>query len=225
MHIIILCFAAILAILNRKGDVMKVLGICGSPRQEGTDFAVNYALDILKEKGCEVKYYHARGKKINFCIHCDYCVRKKEGCVHKDDLLQFYEDLIWADGVIMGTPCYQGNLSGQLKTMMDRCRAILAKDPQILRGKVGMGLAVGGDRSGGQEPALRSIHDFYIINEMIPVGGGSWGANLGACLWSQDKGKDGINEDTEGLRTLKKTVKRFYDVMSKLKEDPSKKVI
>jgi multimeric flavodoxin WrbA len=100
---------------------------------------------------------------------------------------------------------------------MDRCRAILAKNPKVLSGKVGMGIAVGGDRNGGQEIGLRTIHDFYIINEMIPVGGGSFGANLGATFWSKDKGKEGIMEDEEGLRVLRKTLNKFYHILSKNK--------
>jgi multimeric flavodoxin WrbA len=196
---------------------MKVFGICGSPRAGGTDYAVNHALDLLKEIGCETRYFSARGKDIKFCIHCDYCIKNKQGCVHKDALDEFYEGMLWADGVIIGTPCYQGTLSGQTKAMMDRCRAILAKDPLILKGKIGMGLAVGGDRNGGQEIAINTIHNFYIINEMIPSGGGSFGANLGATLWSKDKGKDGVAADEEGLRTLRKTVKRFYGLMESRK--------
>jgi multimeric flavodoxin WrbA len=194
---------------------MKVFGICGSPRVGGTDYAVNYALKLLEEKGCETRYFSARGKDIRFCIHCDFCVREQKGCVHKDALAEFYEGLIWADGVVIGTPCYQGMLSGQTKVLMDRCRAILAKDPAILKGKVGMGLAVGGDRAGGQEIALQQIHEFYLINEMLPTGGSSFGANLGGALWSQDKGKEGVAADEYGLKTVRKTAKRFYDLMEK----------
>jgi len=194
---------------------MRVFGISGSPRLEGTHYAVNYALDYLKEKGCETRYFSARGKDIKFCIHCDYCVREKKGCIQKDGLQEFYEGMLWADGVIMGTPCYQGTLSGQLKTMMDRCRAILAKDMFMLKGKVGMGLAVGGDRNGGQEIAITLINNFFIITEMIPVGGGSYGANLGASLWSHDKGGEGVAADEEGLRTLRKTLKRFYGMLAR----------
>ena len=194
---------------------MKVFGISGSPRLGGTDYAVNYGLNYLKEKGCETRYFSARGKDIRFCIHCDYCIKNKQGCVHKDALLEFYEGMLWADGIIMGTPCYQGTLSGQLKAMMDRCRAILAKDPLILKGKVGMGLAVGGDRSGGQELALTTINNFYIINEMVPAGGGSFGANLGASLWSHDRGSEGVAADEDGLRTLRKTLKRFYEITAR----------
>lgn len=194
---------------------MKVFGISGSPRKGGTDYAVNYGLGYLKEKGCETRYFSARAKDIGFCMHCDYCIREQKGCIQKDALLECYEGLLWADGIILGTPCYQGTLSGQLKTMMDRCRAILAKDPLILKGKVGMGIAVGGDRSGGQELALTTINNFYIVNEMIPMGGGSFGANFGASLWSHDKGSEGVAADEDGLRTLRKTLKRFYEMMAR----------
>lgn len=196
---------------------MKVFGISGSPRQGGTDYAVNYGLNYLKEKGCETRYFSARGKDIRFCIHCDYCIRERKGCIQKDALQEFYDDMIWADGIIFGTPCYQGTLSGQTKCLMDRCRAMLAKDPLILKGKAGMGLAVGGDRSGGQELALTTINNFYILNEMIPCGGGSFGANLGASLWSHDKGAGGVAADEDGLRTLRKTLKRFYGIMESRK--------
>ncbi len=196
---------------------MKVFGISGSPRQGGTDYAVNYGLDYLKEKGCETRYFSVRGKDVRFCIHCDYCINKKQGCIQKDALAEFYEGMLWADGIIIGTPCYQGTLSGQTKALMDRCRAILAKDPLILKGKAGMGLAVGGDRNGGHEIALTMINNFYIINEMLPCGGGSFGANLGASLWSHDKGSEGVAADEDGLRTLRKTLKRFYGMMESRK--------
>jgi multimeric flavodoxin WrbA len=60
---------------------MKIFGISGSPRLQGTHFAVNYALEYLKEKGAEVRYFSVSRKTINFCIHCDYCVKKKEGYI------------------------------------------------------------------------------------------------------------------------------------------------
>ncbi len=47
---------------SSSGVLMKVFGICGSPRAGGTDYAVNYALDILKEKGCETRYFSCPGQ-------------------------------------------------------------------------------------------------------------------------------------------------------------------
>jgi multimeric flavodoxin WrbA len=198
--------------------MINIFGISGSPRQGATEYIVQESLKYLDEKyGVETRYFSARGKKLNFCIHCDYCVKNRMGCIHKDDMLEFYDGLEWAEGIIFGTPVYQGNLSAQTKTMMDRCRAIVAKDPDILRNKVGAALAVGGDRVGGQEIAIQSIHHFYIISEMIPVGGGSFGANLGGTFWSQDRLAEGAAEDEEGHKSMRKTMNRMMKVMALIK--------
>ena len=202
---------------------IRILGISGSPRNMATDFLVQEALRIAKEKyGAETDYFSSKGKKLNFCIHCDFCIRKKEGCIHKDDIAaELYDKMIWADAWIIGTPVYQGTVSAQTKTIMDRCRAVVAKDPKVFLNKVGMGIADGGDRIGGQEHAIQTIHNFYIINEMIPVGGGSFGANLGGTFWSKDKGAEGVSEDSEGMRSLRRTLKRLIQTAQLVKRAAS----
>jgi len=189
-----------------------LLGICGSPRKQGTEFAVQYALNYAAEKyKFETDFWTVRNKEIKFCIHCDYCIREKQGCIHKDDLQELYPKLEYAKFLLFGTPIFQGNLSGQLKTVMDRCRALVAKNPNIFKNKIGMALAVGGDRTGGQEIAIRSILDFFQQNHIITVSGGAFGANLGASLWTKDRGKVGIENDEEGLRTIRKVIKRLAE--------------
>ncbi|NYT18816.1 MAG: flavodoxin family protein, partial [Methanosarcinales archaeon] len=141
----------------------------------------------------------------------------KQGCIHKDDMLELYDKMQWADAWIIGTPVYQGTLSGQTKVMMDRCRAVVARDPKVFLNKVGAGMADGGDRVGGQEPALQTIHNFYIINEMLPVSGGSFGSNLGGTFWSQDKGAEGVEADDEGLRSMRKTVRKLIQTAQMVK--------
>lgn len=198
---------------------IKIIGISGSPRIASTDYAVKAALRYAREKyHVETDYFSVNKKIINFCIHCDFCVRKKQGCVHDDDLTDLYPLLEQADAWILGSPVYQGAISGQLKTVLDRLRAPVARKKSVFAGKVGAALAVGGDRIGGQETVLKTIIDFYIINEMIPVGGGSFGANLGMALWSKDKKAKGAEADEEGIKTIHKTVDRLIKVASKLKE-------
>jgi multimeric flavodoxin WrbA len=136
-------------------------------------------------------------------------VRKKQGCVFKDDMEEVYTLMEWANAFLIGTPVYQGTVSGQTKVVLDRCRAVVAKNPQFFKNKVGAGLAVGGDRMGGQEIALQTILNFYVISEMIPVGGGSFGANLGGTFWSKDKKVEGVKNDEEGLKTMYKTMDRL----------------
>lgn len=201
------------------GKKIKLFGISGSPKKGATDYVVQEALRYAQEKfDVETEYFPAMGKKLNFCIHCDYCIREKKGCIHNDDMQEVYEKLKWADALIIGTPVYQGNVSGQVKVIMDRCRAIAAQDKHFIENKPGAALAVGGDRIGGQEPSLRTILDFYVINEAIPVGGGSFGANLGATFWSKDKGAEGVKEDDEGLRSMRKTVDRLIKLALRIKK-------
>jgi multimeric flavodoxin WrbA len=125
---------------------------------------------------------------------------------------ELYELLAHAKGIIFATPVYNGGVSAQLKTVMDRTRSLVAADKNFFRGKVGMGITVGGDRAGGQELAQWQIHTFSLIAGIIPVGGGPFGANLGANFWSKDT-LDGVKLDEEGFRGLKKTVKRFAEYL------------
>ena len=190
---------------------MIILGVCGSPRNQATEHVLEEALRMLKEKGFETRLWTVRGKQLDYCTHCDYCLTNK-ACVIQDDMQELYVQLNQAKGIIIATPVYNGGVSAQIKTVMDRCRAAAAADKNFFRGKIGMGIAVGGDRAGGQELALMQIHTFFILNGVIPVGGGFFGANLGATLWSKDS-LDGVNGDEEGFRSVKKTVKRFAEFL------------
>ncbi len=198
---------------------IRLFGISGSPRKASTDYIVREALRYAEEKyNVETAYFSAHGKEMNFCIHCDYCLREKKGCIHKDDVQEVYEKMKWADALIIGTPVYQGMMSAQTKVIMDRCRASAAQNPHFIQDKPGAALAVGGDRIGGQEPSIQAILNFYVINEAIPIGGGSFGANLGGAFWSKDKGEEGVKEDEEGLKSMRKTVNRLIKTALMLKE-------
>lgn len=184
-----------------------ILGICGSPRKQATDYVTKKALEMLEEKGFETAFFGVRGKEIAPCLHCDYCLREKE-CIKKDDMYEVYSLLKECDGLIMASPCYNGAISAQLKAVMDRTRAMGAANVDFLRNKVGMAIAVGGDRAGGQEPVIQQIITYYVLTGAIPVSGGAFGANLGATFWSKDS-LDGVKADEEGFRSLKKTIKKF----------------
>ncbi len=188
-----------------------IVGICGSPRKGATEYVLEQALTQLKEKGFETQMWTVRGKWMEYCIHCDFCLKNK-ACTFQDDLEEAYELLAKAQGIIFATPVYNGGVSAQTKTVMDRTRSLVAADKNFFKGKIGMGITTGGDRLGGQELAQLQIHTFYIINGMIPVGGGPFGANLGANFWSKDT-LDGVKADEEGFRSLKKTVKRFAEFL------------
>ena len=193
-----------------------VVGICGSPRQQATEHVLKDALVMLENLGFETRFFTVRGKNIGYCTHCDYCLTNKE-CAFKDDMQEVYALLKEADGIIFATPVYNGGVSAQTKAVMDRCRAAVAADKNFFKHKIGMGIALGGDRVGGQEAALQQIITFYVLNGMIPVSGGFFGANLGATFWTRDT-LEGALQDEEGFRTLRKTIKRFAEYLNEHKK-------
>lgn len=190
---------------------MLVVGICGSPRNQATDYVLRLALEELSKQGIETHYFSVKGKKINYCIHCNHCLKHKE-CAFKDDMQEVYSLLKKANGIIFATPVYNGGVSAQTKAIMDRCRAAEAGEKKFFKNKIGMGIALGGDRVGGQEAALTQIITFYILNAIIPVSGGYYGSNLGATFWTKDT-LEGVKQDEEGFRSLKKTLKKFTNML------------
>jgi multimeric flavodoxin WrbA len=190
-----------------------ILGLSGSPRAKTTEFVLKKALNKLDSNGFETLFFTVRGKEINFCRHCDYCFDNLT-CVFNDDMQALYPLMRKAEAYIFATPVYNGNVSGQIKTVLDRTRALLASDFDVFRGKPGMAIAVGGDRVGGQELAIQQLITFYTINGIDTISGGAFGANLGASFWSKDS-MEGIKNDEEGFKSLDKTIKRFIDVLNK----------
>jgi multimeric flavodoxin WrbA len=193
-----------------------ILGVSGSPRHQATEHVCKDALKRLEELGYETEYWSVLGKKLNFCTHCDHC-KSGAGCVFKDDMESIYPLLEKAEAYVFATPVYNSGVSGQLKVVMDRTRALLRKNSKVFRYKPAISIAVGGDRVGGQEPAIQQIASFFILNGGLPISGGSFGANLGASFWSKDT-LEGVLNDEEGFRSLSMTVRHLdkylkeYDV-------------
>ena len=192
---------------------MKVFGICASPRKNTTEYVLKIALDKLEENGFETEMFICQAKDIKPCMHCDYCLENKK-CVIDDDMGSVYEGLQNSDGIILATPVQSGGVSSNLSAIMDRTRALEAVDYNILRGKIGMSIAVGGDRTGGQDFAHLKNITYFMIHGIIPVSGGPFGSNLGASFWSNDS-LDDIKEDKYGIESLNRTLREFENFLNK----------
>lgn len=192
---------------------MKIFGICGSPRVNTTDYVIRNALDKLNNDGFETVLFSCAGKTIKPCMHCDYCLKNKK-CIIEDDMLDVYENLQNADGIILATPVQSGGISSNLSTIMDRTRALEAIDYNLLRGKIGMSIAVGGDRTGGQDFAHLKNITYFMIHGIIPVSGGPFGSNLGASFWSNDSLED-VKKDEYGMESLNRTLVEFSKFLKK----------
>ena len=192
---------------------MKVFGICASPRNNTTEHVLKNALSQLEEDGFECEIFTCQAKSIKPCMNCDYCLENKR-CVIEDDMVDVYKGLQTSDGIILATPIQSGGISSNLSAIMDRTRALEAIDYNLLRGKIGMSIAVGGDRTGGQDFAHLKNITYFMIHGIIPVSGGPFGSNLGASFWSNDSLED-IIEDNYGWESLDRTLIEFKNFLNK----------
>ena len=192
---------------------MKIFGICASPRKSTTEYVLSKALEKLAKDNFETEMFSCHMKDLKPCMHCDYCLKNKK-CIIQDDMAEVYENLQSADGIILATPVQSGSISANLSMIMDRTRALEAIDYNLLRGKIGMSIAVGGDRTGGQDFAHLANITYFMIHGIIPVSGGPFGSNLGASFWSQDS-IDEIKEDDYGMESLNRTLTEFENFLNK----------
>lgn len=71
---------------------------------------------------------------------------------------------------------------------------------------------------GGQEPAIVTIHAFYLANRMVLISGGPFGANLAGTVWSHDEGAEGARADDVGAKSIRLTMKRLIVMAEALKQ-------
>ena len=100
---------------------MHLLIINGSPRKKGL---ISQMLRVFHEQaiatGIEVTEVYANDLQIKPCMGCMAC-RSKRHCVLPEDDAQRVLTLIeQADAIVIGAPCYWGNIPGQLKLLFDR---------------------------------------------------------------------------------------------------------
>jgi multimeric flavodoxin WrbA len=99
---------------------MKVIGFIASPRKEGnTAWTVNKILEGAEEQGAETHVWYSSELDIKPCKGCLSCV-KGDRCVINDDMQKLYDAIKSADALVLGSPVYMGQMSGQAKIFTDR---------------------------------------------------------------------------------------------------------
>ena len=77
--------------------------------------------------GHQVEFVSLRGKELKFCVGCLSC-QQTGACIFKDDVPAIMESVLNADVVCWATPIYYYEMSGQMKTLIDRMNAMFPKD-------------------------------------------------------------------------------------------------
>ena len=106
----------------------NVLIISTSPRNGGNSESL--ALEFARgaqEAGNKVETVFFREKNIGFCKGCLACT-KTNRCVIKDDAAELVEKMLAADVIAFATPIYYYEMSGQMKTLLDRGNPMYSAD-------------------------------------------------------------------------------------------------
>ncbi len=96
--------------------------------------------DILTERliagaadaGHRVEHISLKGKELKFCVGCFACL-KTQKCVQKDDAVWIAEKVRDADTLVFATPIYCYEMSGQMKTLLDRMTPLSSADYKFRR--------------------------------------------------------------------------------------------
>lgn len=108
---------------------MEILVLNGSPRPNGNTAAMVEAFaEGAREKGHTVHIIPVCQKRIAGCMACEYCHQKDSGherrCVQRDDMQEVYPLLDEAEMIVLASPIYYHNFTGQLQCAVSRIYAL-----------------------------------------------------------------------------------------------------
>jgi multimeric flavodoxin WrbA len=110
---------------TREIITMKVMAFNGSPRKKwNTATLLEKAIEGAASKGAKTELIHLYDLTFKGCISCFAC-KTKGGksygrCAVKDDLTPVFRKIEKADTIILGSPIYFGNVSGEMRSFMER---------------------------------------------------------------------------------------------------------
>ena len=80
-----------------------------------------------RDAGLDVDYVSLKGKEIKYCIGCMSC-QKTNKCILKDDVADIIAKVKDAEVIVYATPIYYYEMSGQMKTLLDRLNPLYTSD-------------------------------------------------------------------------------------------------
>jgi len=177
---------------------MKALAINGSPRHDGnTNAMLETVLAELGSEGFDTDILQLGGKPVQGCTACRACFEMKNGkCILEDDMVnKCISEMSKADVILLGSPTYFGDITAEMKAMIDRAGYVSKANGDLFSRKIGA--AVVPARRAGSMHGFDTINHFFFISDMIVPGSTYWNISL-----SRDLGD--FHTDAEGLKTMKR---------------------
>lgn len=176
---------------------MKVVAFNGSARPNGN--CTHLILEVFRQlrlNGIETEVVQLSEKQINPCSACYQCHKNRNLCcaIEDDDLNACIFKMMEADGIILASPTYIGDVSSMAKALIDRAGLVARSNTNMFRRKLGAAIVTAS--WGGAIHAFDSLNHFFLIGEMILVGSSNF--NLG---FGREEGQ--VLEDRKAIEAMK----------------------
>ena len=180
---------------------MRITIVNGSPRRRGATAKVLHAMQerAIVRWDAEVAYFDLGDYEMRYCDGCTSCYRT--GRCHKDDGLEEVLDVLAAsEGLVLGTPTYSSNVSGVMKTFIDRGHFIMER---ALQGRHAVTVATGGNRGAGRA--------LGVLRQLVVYSGGRVSDSISAI---QHFNTDPLADSHRRHRVERATDRLCSDILS-----------
>jgi len=110
---------------------LRVLAVVGTSRKNGlVSRMCEKVLEGAADNGHETELINLYDYNIGWCTGCWACADTGT-CVLKDDFAAAFAKVEEADAIVLGSPCYWGNVSGIMKNFFDRHIGCAMRKPPL----------------------------------------------------------------------------------------------
>jgi len=146
---------------------MKILVMQASPNEDGlTATMAKEAMAGVVAAGADAELINLRSQKLGACLACEdgwgKC-RRESLCIIEDDLELVRGKMAEADGVVLSTPVYFGDVAEVVKNFFDRLRRCERAGPAEPRveGRWVLEIAAAGGGGGGGPTCLVAMERYF----------------------------------------------------------------
>lgn len=191
---------------------MKVIAFNGSARKKGnTTILLSLVLEELKNEGIQTELIQLADGPLQGCVACYKCFKNKNGrcAVEKDSLNDYFQKMLEADAILLGSPTYFADITANMKALIERCGMVNRGNGDLFKRKVGAGVVAA--RRAGAIHAFNSLNHFFLIGQMIVPGSSYWNVATG-----REPGE--VEKDEEGVQTMKALGQNMAWLLKKIQD-------
>lgn len=162
----------------------RVLVISTSLRNNSnSEILADAFLDGAQSAGHEAEKVSLKNKTLAFCRGCLAC-QKTGNCVIHDDAEEIVEKMSHADVLVFATPIYYYEMSGQMKTLIDRANPLFTADYAYR--KVYLLATAAEDDIHAMDGALKGLQGFIDCYEKAELAGTVFAGGVDAPGTAED---------------------------------------